>query len=134
MTGIDSPVTIDSSSDERPSITTPSTGTFSPGRTRRMSPTATVSSATSSSLPSRDAPRGLRREVEQRADRAGGLLARAQFEHLAEQHQHGDDGGGLEIDRDRAAVAAERGGKHAGRERRDDAVDARRRRCPSRSA
>ena len=53
VTGIDSPVTIDSSSDERPSVTMPSTGTFSPGRTRRMSPTATSSSATSSSVPSR---------------------------------------------------------------------------------
>src|SRR3546814_3634656 len=35
VTGMDSPVTIDSSSEERPSSTTPSTGTFSPGRTRR---------------------------------------------------------------------------------------------------
>ena len=52
VTGIDSPVTIDSSSDERPSITSPSTGTFSPGRTRSRSPTATASSETSSSVPS----------------------------------------------------------------------------------
>ena len=35
VTGIDSPVTSDSSSEERPSRMTPSTGTFSPGRTRR---------------------------------------------------------------------------------------------------
>ncbi len=41
VTGIDSPVTIDSSSEERPSVTTPSTGTLSPGRTRSTSPTAT---------------------------------------------------------------------------------------------
>ena len=34
-TGIDSPVIIDSSMELRPSRTTPSTGTFSPGRTRR---------------------------------------------------------------------------------------------------
>ncbi len=52
-----------------------------------------------------DAPRGLRREIEQRADRAGGCLARAQFQHLAEQHQDRDDGRGLEIDRDRAVMA-----------------------------
>ena len=39
VTGIDSPVTIDSSTALRPSRTAPSTGTFSPGRTRRRSPT-----------------------------------------------------------------------------------------------
>jgi hypothetical protein len=37
-TGIDSPVTIDSSTALLPSNTTPSTGTFSPGRTRKTSP------------------------------------------------------------------------------------------------
>ena len=52
LTGMDSPVTIDSSSDERPSTSTPSTGTFSPGRTRNRSPTAMSSSDTSSSAPS----------------------------------------------------------------------------------
>ena len=34
---------------EAPSVTSPSTGTFSPGRTRRRSPTATSSSGTSTS-------------------------------------------------------------------------------------
>jgi hypothetical protein len=38
-TGIASPVTIDSSTLERPSSTTASTGTFSPGRTRSLSST-----------------------------------------------------------------------------------------------
>ena len=38
FTGIGSPVTIDSSMALRPSTTTPSTGTFSPGRTRQRSP------------------------------------------------------------------------------------------------
>ena len=38
VTGMDSPVTSDSSSEERPSRMTPSTGTFSPGRTRKESP------------------------------------------------------------------------------------------------
>ena len=37
-TGIDSPVTMDSSTLDRPSVTTPSTGTDSPGRTRSTSP------------------------------------------------------------------------------------------------
>ena len=69
-----------------------------------------------------DAVRGLRREIEQRADGAGGRLARAQFQHLAEQHQHGDHAGGLEIDR-RRAVHAECRRENARRERGDDAVD-----------
>ena len=57
-------------------------------------------------------------------------LARAQFQHLAEQDQHGDHRRRLEIDRHRAARAAKRRREEAGRERRDDAVDSRRRRCP----
>ena len=51
-TGIGSPVSMDSSTWLRPSTTTPSTGTFSPGRTRRRSPTCTCDSSTSSSSPS----------------------------------------------------------------------------------
>ena len=70
-----------------------------------------------------DAPGRLGREVEQRADGAAGALAGPQLEHLAEQDQHGDHGRRLEIDRDRAVVAAEGGREDAGREGRDDAVD-----------
>ena len=51
-TGTGSPVIIDSSTLERPSSTTPSTGTFSPGRTRSRSPTCTWVSSMSSSVPS----------------------------------------------------------------------------------
>jgi hypothetical protein len=51
-TGIGSPVTIDSSTEDRPSTTGPSTGTFSPGRTRSSIPGATCSSGISSSRPS----------------------------------------------------------------------------------
>ncbi len=51
-TGIGSPVSIDSSTELLPSITTPSTGTFSPGRTRSELPTWTWASGTSASLPS----------------------------------------------------------------------------------
>ena len=40
-TGMDSPVTIDSSTELRPSSTVPSAGIFSPGRTRSLSPTFT---------------------------------------------------------------------------------------------
>ena len=51
-TGMGSPLTIDSSIVLVPSRTRPSTGTFSPGRTRSRSPTRTSSSGTSSSPPS----------------------------------------------------------------------------------
>ena len=51
-TGIGSPEIIDSSTALRPSTTMPSTGTFSPGRTRSRSPGWTCSSGTSSSRPS----------------------------------------------------------------------------------
>ena len=72
-----------------------------------------------------DPPRRLGGEFEQRADRTGRRLARPQFQHLAEQHQHGDDGGGLEIHRHRAVVAAERRRKRIRHKRRHDAVDVR---------
>ena len=48
-TGIDSPVIIDSSTAERPDATTPSTGTESPGLTRRSAPGTTSASGTSRS-------------------------------------------------------------------------------------
>ena len=51
-TGMDSPVTMDSSTAPRPSSTSPSTGTPSPGRTRRRSPTRTSARVISSSEPS----------------------------------------------------------------------------------
>lgn len=50
--GMGSPVSIDSSMALVPSVTRPSTGTFSEGRTRSLSPTRMLSSETSSSLPS----------------------------------------------------------------------------------
>ena len=70
-----------------------------------------------------DAARGFRRQFEQRLDRAGRRLAGAQLQHLAEQHQHGDDGGRLEIDRDRAAMAAKGRRKNLRREGADQAVE-----------
>ena len=53
VAGIGSPVSIDSSTADVPSTTTPSTGTLSPGRTRRRSPATTTASSTSSSTPPR---------------------------------------------------------------------------------
>ncbi len=63
VTGMGSPVMVDLSTRPLPSPTVPSTGTFSPGRTRSRSPTTMASIATSSSLPSlptRSAVRGAR--------------------------------------------------------------------------
>ncbi len=67
VTGIDSPVIIDSSTELRPSSIVPSTGTFSPGRTLSLSPTATASSPMSSSVPSAfNASRDFRCQIKQR--------------------------------------------------------------------
>ena len=52
-TGIGSPEIIDSSTKLIPSVTVPSTGTFSPGRTRIWSPTTTSLTGTPVSEPSR---------------------------------------------------------------------------------
>ena len=52
-TGIDSPVTIDSSTADAPESTTPSTGIFSPGRTTTTSSITTFSTGISISVPSR---------------------------------------------------------------------------------
>jgi hypothetical protein len=46
-----------------------------------------------------EAAGGLRREVEQGADRIAGAPARRELEHLAEQHQGGDHRCRLEVDR-----------------------------------
>ncbi len=62
-------------------------------------------------------------QAEELLDRGAGPAARAQLEHLAEQHQRDDDRRRLEVDRDLAAVLAERGGEDAGEQRGDQAVD-----------
>jgi hypothetical protein len=59
-------------------------------------------------------PGGLRRQVEKRAQRPSRPLAGAQFQHLAEEHQHDDHGGHLVVDADRAGWAAERHWEYAG--------------------
>ena len=53
VTGIGSPVTIDSSTAEDPDSTTASTGIFSPGRITTSSPTITSSTGISASAPAR---------------------------------------------------------------------------------
>ncbi len=76
-TGIGSPVTIDSSTALAPSSTTPSTGTFSPGRTRRRSPARTFSSGTSSSPPSSPSRRAVGGARSSRARIAAPVRSRA---------------------------------------------------------
>src|ERR1700736_5224204 len=115
LAGIDSPVTIDSSMVERPSTIAPSPGILSPDRDR-------VKRDVFVAAVRREAARCGRRETQEGADRARSTLARAQLQYLAEQHQHGDDRRGLEIDRNRAVVAAERRGKDVRRECGDQAV------------
>ena len=46
-----------------------------------------------------DAPRRLRGQRQEAADRPAGARARPQLQHLAEQRQHHDDRGGLEVER-----------------------------------
>src|SRR5215472_1945393 len=115
--GMDSPVTMDSSTAERPSITSPSTAIFSPGRTRSRSPTAIASSDTSSSPPS-----ALKRRAVLGARSSKARIARTQLEHLTEQHEAGDDGCSLEIDGNRPFGTVEFRRKHAGQQDRGHAV------------
>ena len=61
-----------------------------------------------------DCARGVRGHAEQRADRGAGPAARTQLEHLAEQHQHGDDNRGVEVGLDDAMDAGSPPGKIAG--------------------
>ena len=98
-TGTGSPVIIDSSTELDPSTTMPSTGIFSPGRTRSRSPAIDLLErhVRLGSI-ARDATRGLGSKSEQGADRTSGAAARAQFEDLAEQDQDGDDARRLEVD------------------------------------
>ena len=121
-TGIDSPVISASSTALAPSTTTPSAGTFSPGRTR-----STVADGDAVEIDvlfaavRRDAKRALRLKIEKRADGVPCPLARRQLKHLPDQYEHGDDCGGLEIDRRRAAMGMEGVRKNPRRDGRDDA-------------
>ena len=99
-TGIDSPVIMDSSIELRPSRTTPSTGTFSPGRTRSLSPRFDLfeRNVFFCAVVAREQARSFRAEIEQRADGGAGAAAGAEFHDLSEQDQRGDGGGGFEVD------------------------------------
>ena len=86
-TGIDSPVNMLSSSEDRPSITVPSTGTASPGRTRSRSPAMMFSSGASYSLPSCKMRRAVFGARSGSARIASPVRARAQFQHLTHEDQ-----------------------------------------------
>ena len=66
--------------------------------------------------------RGLRREIQQRSNGASGLAPRSQLQHLAEQHENGDDRSGLEVDGGLARVAGRRW-ERLRKQHRDDAED-----------
>ena len=96
-----------------------------------------ASSGTSASLPSaRDAAaRSSARGRAARGSRALVCAARAQLEHLAEQHQHDDHRRGLEVDRRRApSWPRNEAGKQARAQAWRRRCSRRRRRCRARSA
>ena len=70
---------------------TPSTGTFSPGRTRNLSPTFRLSICDLMvGAVIIDKAGGFGRQFQQRLDRPGRRLAGAELQHLAKQHKDGD--------------------------------------------
>ena len=97
-TGTDSPVTSDSSTEDAPTRTRPSTGTASPGLTRSRSPTSTSERSTSVSTPlrRRRASSGARSRSLRIA--AGRPAPRARLQVAAEQDERDDDADGLVID------------------------------------
>ena len=96
-TGTGSPVSIDWSTAESPSTTTPSVAIFSPGRTTNRSPARSSSIGTDDLAAVAQHARLLRAELEQRADRRARAPPRARLEVAAEQDQRRDDRGDLEV-------------------------------------
>ena len=129
-TGRLSPVSMLSSTAVAPSVTTPSTGTFSPGRTRTRSPTTTCSTGTSTSAPLAQHPGGLRGQADEGGDRGGGPLLRLRLHPPAGQDEREDHQRGLEVHVQRQPPPLG-GGRPEGDE---GAVARRRRRCPARPA
>ena len=97
-TGIDSPVNMASSTAERPSSTTPSTGIFSPGRTTTTSPARTDSTGTSSSTSPADNARSLGLKPHQLLHGVGGLPLGPGLEEAAKQDKTDDDHRRLVVD------------------------------------
>ena len=68
-----------------------------------------------------EAARRLRRQIQQRPDRAAGLLARPKLQHLPQQHQHGDHGRRLVVDGNQPLGIPEARREDSRQERRDEA-------------
>ena len=112
-TGMGSPVIMLSSTVALPSVTTPSTGTLSPGRTRSRSPGRTASRGTSASPPVAQPACRLRRETHERADGIARPLTGCGFHDLPNQHEHEDHRRRLEVGRRLPACGEDRRGEGA---------------------
>ena len=123
FTGIDSPVSIDSSTCELPSVTSPSTGILSPGLMTTVSP-ASTSAVGTCDLDAGAKHGGHRRgEVHQRTDRVRGAGARAHLQPVAQQDEDQQHGRRFE---EHLALVEERGA-HAEQVARADREDDQRR-------
>ncbi len=67
--------------------------------------------------------RGFGRQAKEGLDRAAGLAAGSQLQHLAQQDQYCDDGGGFEIETEVSGGITEGGRKEAGGEHRSHTVE-----------
>ncbi len=134
-TGMDSPVIMDSSTALAPSSTTPSTGIFSPGtHAEPVSRFHLIERDVALGSVCGDQSRHLRTQIEQRADCARGLAARAQFQNLTEKNERDDGSRGFEINVRAIAHASERRGKYSAGTTSRPRYRHRPRPCPSRSA
>ena len=106
--GIGSPVSIDSSTAELPSTTTPSTGTFSPGRTRdEVAGENGGDRHVHLAAVAHDAGRA-RLQPDELAHGVAGLALGARLEQAAEEDQRDDERGGVEVHRLAEAGVLER--------------------------
>src|ERR1039458_9585423 len=129
-TGMGSPLIIDSSTELWPSSTVPSTGTFSPGRTRSLSPTCTCSSGTSASPPLSSSRLAVvvtevgrfRGKAEQRTNRAAGLAASAELHHLSKKDKRNNPRCRLEVHIDLPSGSTKRSWKYLGNDGSEHAV------------
>ena len=107
-TGTGSPVRSDASMAEVPSVTVPSVATFSPGRTMKRSPTASWSTGTRVSTPSRSTATSLAPSSSSAVQGGARTALGPGFEEAPGEDEHGDPGRYLEVHL-RTPVAALRG-------------------------
>ena len=113
---------MDSSIVERPWITLASTGIFSPGRTRRMSPTFDAVDCDLLFCAVADEAGGFGSEIDELFDGSTGLPAASGLEVAAEQNQGGDNGAGFKVEmrfaREQRPQAVEQSRERAQRDER----------------